>query len=302
MQIIGAPSFFPTVWGWIKKWFDPITTSKIFILGTNDVKPTLSAFIDVANIPKKYGGELDFECGMLPVLDPAVLRVLTLSSPDQASTAPMFFAAPVRWVDGDDGDLIALGVGSIDGQPRREKLATLHSQVVQSAFPGLSRQNTRNVIEPVASTTVPPLPTAVDGPASSTAPAPNTGPIPYAVPGSSPVAYQSTQSGLSSVPISSTAPVPAHAIPLGSNAAQLPPTTVQGTAATFAPPPVSSATVSTVSQPPPVQAQPAPLTIGSANAGPGPISLPPQALPNQLQRSGTEYFTPAVDTSELKRL
>ena len=23
--IIGAPSFFPTVWSWIKKWFDPIT-------------------------------------------------------------------------------------------------------------------------------------------------------------------------------------------------------------------------------------------------------------------------------------
>lgn len=23
--IIGAPSFFPTVWGWIKRWFDPIT-------------------------------------------------------------------------------------------------------------------------------------------------------------------------------------------------------------------------------------------------------------------------------------
>jgi hypothetical protein len=23
--IIGAPSFFPTVWSWVKKWFDPIT-------------------------------------------------------------------------------------------------------------------------------------------------------------------------------------------------------------------------------------------------------------------------------------
>ncbi|KAJ5586266.1 hypothetical protein N7450_006053 [Penicillium hetheringtonii] len=29
--IIGAPAFFPTVWGWIKRWFDPVTTSKIFI-------------------------------------------------------------------------------------------------------------------------------------------------------------------------------------------------------------------------------------------------------------------------------
>jgi len=23
--VIGAPSFFPTVWGWVKRWFDPIT-------------------------------------------------------------------------------------------------------------------------------------------------------------------------------------------------------------------------------------------------------------------------------------
>ena len=27
--IIGAPSFFPTVWGWVKRWFDPITVVSI---------------------------------------------------------------------------------------------------------------------------------------------------------------------------------------------------------------------------------------------------------------------------------
>lgn len=221
---------------------------------------------------------------MLPVLDPAVLRVLTLSSPDQASAAPMFFAAPVRWVDGEDDDLVALGVGTIDGQPRREKLATLHSQVVQSAFPGLSRQNTRNIIEPVVSTTVPPLPAAANRPAPSAAPVPITEPVPYTVPGSS------------------TVPAPADTVRPGSNAAQFPPVAGQGTAASFAPPPVSFTTVPAISQPPPVQAQPTPFTNGSANAGPGSISLPPQALPHQLQRLGTEYFTPAVDTSELKRL
>ena len=233
---------------------------------------------------------------MLPVLDPAVLRVLTLSSPDQASAAPMFFAAPVRWVDGEDGDLLALGVGSIDGQPRREKLATLHSQVVQNAFPGLSRQNTRNIIEPVASTVVPPLPTAVDGPAPSAAPAPIPEPVPYTVPGSSTIADQSTKSSLS------TGPAPGDTIRPGSNTTQFPPGPRQGTAASFAPPPVTSTNIPAISQPPPIQAQPTSLTNGSANAGPGPISLPPQVLPNQLQRSGTEYFTPAVDTTELKRL
>jgi hypothetical protein len=146
------------------------------------VKPTLAAFIDVANIPKKYGGELDFECGMPPVLDAAVRNVLTLSSPDQQSAEALFLTAPVRWVDGPDGDLIALGVGSMNGKPRREVIATLHSEAAQNAFPGMSRQNTRNPlsrnvtqegpVKPVP-VTVPPPPPAPVLPDPTTVPAPS---------------------------------------------------------------------------------------------------------------------------------
>ncbi|KAK2820054.1 hypothetical protein FQN49_007766 [Arthroderma sp. PD_2] len=67
--IIGAPVFFPTVWGWIKRWFDPGTTSKIFILSPADVQPTLSAYMDAADIPKRYGGELEWDWGDMPNLD-----------------------------------------------------------------------------------------------------------------------------------------------------------------------------------------------------------------------------------------
>ncbi|KAM5448749.1 hypothetical protein MaudCBS49596_005256 [Microsporum audouinii] len=67
--IIGAPVFFPTVWGWIKRWFDPGTTSKIFILTAAEVQPTLSSFIDAKNIPKRYGGELEWDWGDMPNLD-----------------------------------------------------------------------------------------------------------------------------------------------------------------------------------------------------------------------------------------
>ncbi|KAL9066009.1 MAG: hypothetical protein Q9161_007860 [Pseudevernia consocians] len=130
--IIGAPSFFPTVWGWIKKWFDPITTSKIFILSHHQVLPTLKSFIDIANIPKKYGGELDFECGKMPVLDQQVRDCLSISGgPD---TERLFLSAPVRWIDaGEDGEMTALGVGSIDGKQRKETVATLHSLAVRVA-------------------------------------------------------------------------------------------------------------------------------------------------------------------------
>ncbi|KAF7543816.1 hypothetical protein G7046_g9925 [Stylonectria norvegica] len=69
--IIGAPMFFNTVWSWIKRWFDPITVSKIFVLGTHEAKAVLESYIDPANIPKKYGGQLDYKSGDLGVTDPA---------------------------------------------------------------------------------------------------------------------------------------------------------------------------------------------------------------------------------------
>ena len=80
--------------------------------------------MDVDSIPKKYGGNLDFECGKMPVLDAAVKDVLDLASPDLER---MFLTAPVKWIDDVDGDMTAVGVGSIDGKERREKVATLHA-------------------------------------------------------------------------------------------------------------------------------------------------------------------------------
>ena len=69
MQIIGAPSFFPTVWGWIKRWFDPVTVSKIFILAKHEVKPTLNKFMDPKDFPKRYGGDLEWDWGQTPAID-----------------------------------------------------------------------------------------------------------------------------------------------------------------------------------------------------------------------------------------
>ncbi|MCJ1285428.1 hypothetical protein MMC26_004768 [Xylographa opegraphella] len=119
--IIGAPSFFPTVWGWIKRWFDPITTSKIFILGPHEAFKTLSAFIEPANIPKKYGGSLDYEFGMPPILDPAEEAHITWAAANHK-----WPEGPMRWVPGKDGTLEALAVGSINGKERREVVATMH--------------------------------------------------------------------------------------------------------------------------------------------------------------------------------
>jgi hypothetical protein len=121
VQIIGAPGFFPTVWGWIKKWFDPITTSKIFIISAADVKKTLETFIDPANIPKKYGGELDFEFGDMPVLDPHFNEVMTWENGNTT-----FPHGPMYWKKGEKEDEVELiAVGSVDEKERLEKVCVL---------------------------------------------------------------------------------------------------------------------------------------------------------------------------------
>jgi hypothetical protein len=119
--IIGAPAFFPTVWGWIKKWFDPITTSKIFILSHSDTKKTLESFIDPANIPTKYGGQLEFNFGDMPVLDPAYKDVLAFENGNTD-----FPHGPMYWIHGENGkEMEALAVGSVDEKERREKVCVV---------------------------------------------------------------------------------------------------------------------------------------------------------------------------------
>ncbi|OAA76514.1 Cellular retinaldehyde-binding/triple function [Akanthomyces lecanii RCEF 1005] len=120
--IIGAPFFFSTVWGWIKRWFDPITVSKIFILAPHDVLPTLETFIDRRNIPKKYGGELDYKFGQLGIPDPAWDGVVEW---DNGYTS--FPSGPLVWedVDGQSDRLQCIALGYKDGKPRRERVCTM---------------------------------------------------------------------------------------------------------------------------------------------------------------------------------
>ena len=179
MQIVGAPSFFPTVWSWIKRWFDPITVSKIFILSSTDVFPTLSKFIDPESIPRKFGGTLDYEFGQLAPVDPAYADKITWKYPVEEETQPNLGAkakskkrskdtsgkrasidrqvsmnstsapvrrwprGPVRWVERSDGDMDLLAVGSEGGKLRREVVATLHldDEIGGSADPAGPLQN-----------------------------------------------------------------------------------------------------------------------------------------------------------------
>jgi hypothetical protein len=83
------------------------------------MQSTLRKFIDPANIPKKFGGDLDFEFGGMPALDPALKDLITWEG-----SHTDFPHGPVFWHD--RGDYIELeAVGSVDNIERREMICKL---------------------------------------------------------------------------------------------------------------------------------------------------------------------------------
>ncbi|GAA5906573.1 SEC14 family lipid-binding protein [Sporobolomyces salmoneus] len=90
IYLVGAPNFFSTVWAAIKKWFDPGTVEKIFILPSHGVLSTLSTHIDPSSIPKEFGGSLDWTYGddSRPNLDDDTKEMLGLNEVPEG---------PLRW-------------------------------------------------------------------------------------------------------------------------------------------------------------------------------------------------------------
>jgi hypothetical protein len=85
------------------------------------MKKTLETFIDPANIPKKYGGQLDFQFGDMPVPDPAWKDVMTWEG-----NYKEFPTGPLYWVPSDDKKgMKALAVGSNHESERRDTVCVL---------------------------------------------------------------------------------------------------------------------------------------------------------------------------------
>jgi hypothetical protein len=98
--------------------------SKIFILAQHEVKPTLSKYIDEANIPKKYGGKLDWEWGSLPNIEPAIANALKWEQPGAAGRKA-FLVGPTRFEQDNYGNMVAWAVGTENGRQKYDKIATL---------------------------------------------------------------------------------------------------------------------------------------------------------------------------------
>ncbi|KAL3492747.1 CRAL-TRIO domain-containing protein [Aspergillus germanicus] len=148
--IIGAPAFFPTVWGWIKRWFDPVTTSKIFILGASEVQPTLTSFMDPSSIPKQYGGELDWQWGDMPNLDAPAREIVGAleTAPVEGQTKPSFIKGPVLF----KGDHVEI-IGKENGKSRQTTVPVPTSKIAQPAAQPSEAEKTEETKTPAAEST-----------------------------------------------------------------------------------------------------------------------------------------------------
>ena len=145
--IIGAPSWFPTMWKWIKGFFDPIVVGKMFVLAPNEVLSTLQQHIDHENIPKQYGGGLDYTFGDMPLLDTAMVEGLGAVWGDQAAGATgangsgdaaqarRLPIGPIKWEEGTDGRMRAVAVGSVKGKRRSEVVLELERMYGEVFYP-----------------------------------------------------------------------------------------------------------------------------------------------------------------------
>lgn len=127
LQVIGAPSFFPTVWGWINKWFDQNTVSKITIVPAGQELQALSELIDPVNIPRKYGGEFEFDFGMTPKLDQEIVESMDWLTEKDGSLVQDIPKGPIKWVDV-DGRRTAVAVGSDAGEARHQAVMAVHNK------------------------------------------------------------------------------------------------------------------------------------------------------------------------------
>jgi hypothetical protein len=87
------------------------------------VKKTLESFIDPKNIPKKYGGELEYQFGDKPVLDPQLAKMLKWEGDrDDFPIGPMFW---VNKGEKNGNEMEAIAVGSVEKIERNEKVCTV---------------------------------------------------------------------------------------------------------------------------------------------------------------------------------
>lgn len=82
----------------------------------------MQSLIDMSNIPKRFGGDFDYEQGMAIDLDAPTREVLSWLPPHKE--LPL---GPLKWTEDGKGGVSIVTVGKSDGKLRNERIATLRS-------------------------------------------------------------------------------------------------------------------------------------------------------------------------------
>ena len=125
----------------MKRWFDPVVVSKMFILSDKEILSTLKEHIDESQIPSKYGGGHKYVFGDLPNIHPDVLDSFVWEKPGTKALPK----GPIRWERGESGEMVAVAVGSLDGVKRKEVVGRIKgSKWVDNFFPDIQQTDSRD--------------------------------------------------------------------------------------------------------------------------------------------------------------
>jgi hypothetical protein len=99
LQVVGAPAFFKSVWEAVSQWFDPETQSKIFTRSSSESKSFLLSYINASDLPKEYGGELDWQWQDQPNLDSSTKNLVD-DLYHKTDWGEVFSKGPIIYEDG----------------------------------------------------------------------------------------------------------------------------------------------------------------------------------------------------------
>ena len=89
---------------------------------------TLAKYLDIDNVPKKYGGNLDWKFGDMPNLEPGIVNSMTWKQHFEQNGHKTLPIGPIKWQYDEDGELIATAIGTADGKPRNQVIAGLRPE------------------------------------------------------------------------------------------------------------------------------------------------------------------------------
>ncbi|KAL8637149.1 MAG: hypothetical protein Q9226_009152 [Calogaya cf. arnoldii] len=257
-------------------------------------------------------------------MDPDLRKCLDIKD---AKLEELFLTGPTRWVDSEEGEMVALSVGSIDGKPHKEAAATMSSLAVRTATGSSVFQSQRShpnfsatqlasqpASQPTSATQSRPQSKASTSPPTQMqAPPPNAAQPglqqPLQAPQMQPQQMQPQQMQPPTGPSQQQMPQqPFQALqmqpqqmqpPMGPPQQQMPPP--MGPPQPASQPAVAPGSESNLPNGSGMKSQPATFdgTNEIQNGGAGPpksINMPPP----QLSRMETQYMTPATEPSELK--